>query len=867
MKKVRPDVREELEHHVQERIDHLIARGWDPEAAKAEARERFGDMDRIRHDVVAVDDDPRDGGEGRAASMARLLGDALRGLKGAPGLVAAVVLLLGLAVGASSATFSVIDAFALRPFQFRAVDRLMEVETQFLRGEERAWTLGVEPGALEGWRSATTDFVEGWVAWDRETLMRTDVELPEAMHVLALSPGADTLLGIPLHLGRGIRAEDARPGAPAVAVLSREAWERMGGERDLVGGTITLESTPVTVIGVLRGGIRFPAQSSAPDLWLPLRDDGSWLDREPGWLRWVWLRLAPGVGFAEAHERFAAVGQGMEAAQPGTVRGVQLGAVAEHEVQERFVRPLLTLAGTVLLLYLIALTNAANLILVGFSSRERAMSIRRALGCPRRRLLAQVTIEGMILGLLGGVAAAGVAWLALEGIRGMLPSSLTFFTRHAFVVEDRTLLFTFAGAAATGWALGLVPAGMLLRGAGATLSSAGSGLDETRGRRRMRNALVVGQIALSMVLLAGAGLLTRSFTLLLAEDPGFEVERVAHLQIQWSRVRYADAAARLDAERRVEAWLEARPEVDGVAKESSLLKFGTAIQAEGSEVLADQPAIVPAVYASPDWFDVRGVHLVAGRPLNAGDAGADNVVIDRDMAQWIWGTDRVVGRRFRSEADEPWLTVVGVARDLRLEGRDQRQGPNQIVYAAAPDQSPGVVTFSVRTAGDTEALVPLMRRAVAAVDPAQWIWRAETAERTLAEQEDMPRFMLLLLNALASLSLVLAAAGLFAVLSYAVGRRKREMGIRVALGAGTSRVRGMVLAEGLRMALVGVALGAALFMLAAGLFEGLVYGVGSRDIGALVAAAVVLTTVALAASFEPARRATRVDPRQTLNAE
>jgi cell division protein FtsX len=374
-------------------------------------------------------------------------------------------------------------------------------------------------------------------------------------------------------------------------------------------------------------------------------------------------------------------------------------------------------------------------------------------------------------------------------------------------------------------------------------------------------------MALSMVLLTAAGLLTRSITRLLAEDPGFEVERVAHLQIQWSRVRYADAASRLDAERRLEAWLEARPEVTGVAKASSLLQFGTAIQAEGSDVLADQPFTVPAVYASPDWFDVRGVHLVGGRPLDAGDAEADNVVIDRDMAEWIWGTEQVVGRRFRTDENEAWLTVVGVARELRLEGRDQRQGPNQIVYAAAPDQSPGVVTFSVRTEGDAAAVVPLMRRAVAAVDPAQWIWLAETAEQTLADHEDIPRFMLVLLNALASLSLVLAAAGLFAVLSYAVSRRKREMGIRVALGAGRARVRGMILAEGLRMSAVGVALGTALFLLAAGLFEGLVYGVGSRDLGSLVTAAVILTSVALAASFEPARAATRVDPREMLNAE
>ena len=859
------DVDEEIRHHIRECADLLVEQGWGRGEALREAERRFGRVARIREQLLGIHGDrPRAPGLlewlRSAAQDAR---HALRGTLTRPAVTLPLLLTLSLGVGAAAAIFSVVDAALLRPIGYRDAERLVEVKPASIGNS--SGTIPIE--AIPDFLVAARTFADGWEAHRTETLVRTDGDVAEELAVVAVTAGADTLLGIPLLMGRGFTSEDARAGAQDVVILARPYFERLGADPGIVGRTIRLESGPATVVGVLRGGARFPEYGGYPDLWMPLRSDFTFANQRAE-VGEMWIRLRPDVTLETARARADAAAAGLRERQLlDADENIALLRVGEFRANEDTKQALWALSATVGALFLIAVVNAVNLLLARASSRGRELAVRLAIGGSRRRILRLLVLEGLSVGLLGGLAASALAWVAVNGLRGILPSGLLFFSPHAFGVEARTITFTFLASALVGVTLGLVPAYHVVRGRRLSASLAGRANDAPRNRR-LRNGLVMAQVALSMTLLAGAGLFVKSFLRLVAVDPGFEYERVAFASIQLSRVRYPEAADRRDLMSRLEQALEANPLVEGVAVTSGGgFSFGDPLEAEGRSAPAAAGEIVPYTSVSPDYLRVTGMELVAGRAFGPGDAAAESAIIDVDLASFLWGGESPIGRRFRMGEQGEWRTVVGVVRELQLMGRDERGGPHQILYPLAPGESAGVVQIAVRTPGDPADLLPVMRDALRVLDPEQWIWKLHTGAQALAEEEDQPRFLVTLMALLAAVAVSLAAVGLYGVLAYSVAQRNREIAIRVTLGADSRRVRGLVLAEGVAVAGAGVVIGALSATFASRTLEQLLYEVQPGDPATLFGATALFLAVAAAASLVPAVRATRVNPVEVLKAE
>ncbi|HSM60460.1 MAG TPA: ADOP family duplicated permease [Longimicrobiales bacterium] len=860
------EIDDEIRHHIEEAVDRLLAEGWGPEAARREAERRFGDALRIRRELYRV---RRESVPERLGVLLRSVGGDLRyagrGLAARPSFAAASIATLALGLGAAVAVFAVVDALLLRPLAYRDAQRWVEVVQV---RDDGGYSRGLSADVLREWRGAADGIVDGWVAFVSAPVVRTDGDSPEALSGVAVTAGAERLLGIPLLFGRGFTGEDSRPGAPPVALLARAYWERTGADRDVLGRTLRTEAGPAVVVGVLDDGPRFPTYGGARDVWVPLRDDFTWADRGPTRAQGVWAHLADGVMLPAAQERMDVIAEALSAERSDVgPRRVALTEVRPFRGNPPLRRALWTLAATVAAILLIAVVNGVNLALVRASARGRELAVRVAIGGSRARLLRQFLVEGAVLGLLGGVAGALLAHGALAAARGILPSELVFFTPHAITVETRTIAFAAGASVVAGILLGLLPALQALRGQAPFLALGGRG-DDGPSLRRLRHGLVAAQVALTMTLLVVAVLLTRSMAHLLAVDAGFEVARVAMADLVPSPTRYPDAPARAAFLRRLEEALEARPEIESVSiATGSGFSSGDELQAEGHPEPASRPTLIPFTVVGEDWFATVGAELIAGRALTGADAATNNVIVDRDMARLLWSDDAPLGRRFRIREGAEWMTVVGVVRELRLMGRDQREGPYQFLAARDADAVGSFMRVAMRTSGASEALLPVFRETLRSVDPEQWVWRLRTGAAALAEEEDTPRFLLTVMALLAGVATLLSAVGLHGVLAYVVGRRRRELGVRMALGADPRRVRRTVLREGLTVVAGGAALGALGALALSGTVGRLLYQMEPIDPVAYGVTVLLLLVVACVAAWSPAYRATRVDPVEVLRAE
>jgi predicted permease len=850
---------EEIRHHVLERADVLVEQGWTREDALREAERRFGDIERIHREMKRNE-------SLRSLELLRSIGAdvryALRGVRRNPGFTLAVVATLALGIGAATAIFTVVDALMLRPLAYRHAERLVEVN--HAPWQSGGYTPGTTASRLDAWRESGSAFADGWVAWSLGSLARTDDNAVEEVSIVAVTPGVDTLLAIPLLAGRAFTQDDARPGSPDVAVLGRAYYERLGGDPAILGRTLRLESGPVTVVGVLRGDMRFPTWGGAPDLWIPIRDDLTAADRPLATLSGFWARLRPEIDIAAAQQRADVLAAALQERQPleggWEVRLIPLGA---HRVMPEVRRALLTLSMTVAAIFLIAWVNGINLFLVRATSRSRELAVRVAIGGSRPRILRQLLAEGLVFGLLGGAAALALAVLAMSVLRGIIPWVVAYSSPHALEIEARTLAFAFGASVLVGTVLGFVPALQVMRG-GSLSPLARRAADDMPDRRSLRNGLVIAQVTLSVTLLIIAGLFVKSFARLVSVNPGYEHEQIALAQIGLSSTRYAESTDRRRFFRQLEKSLEAHPGIEAVTMiEGRGFRSGVPLQPETGLAPRDQPGLVPSARIAFNYLEVMGVPLVAGRGFDAGDVDTDAVIIDQDLARFLWANDPV-GRRFRFGDDGDWLRVVGVVGDLRLLGRDQREGPHQILYPASPDRAAGWVEVAVRAAGDPRVVLGVVREAVRAIDPEQLIWRLRTASEALAEEEEERRFLVTLMSLLAGVAVTLAAVGLYGVLSFSVARRDRELAVRMALGADLRRVRGMVVREGMAVAFAGVVLGLVGALAASGMVEQLLYQVEPYDPAILAITALLFLVIAAAASLLPALRATGVNPSETL---
>jgi putative ABC transport system permease protein len=861
----------ELEHHLAERVDELVASGMEPAAARVHALRSFGDLERVRRDLLRLNTRHE-----RRRSMVRFFDElvqdvrfGVRGMRRHPGLVAGVVLTLALGIGANAALFSVADALLLRPLPYAAPDELVDV---MVSTPQHEYALSIVPYAVAGpWYETQRGNA---LLHSRATVRYTGGVEPRSLPVQAVTPEFTNVFGMQPVLGRGLLPEDAEPGAPEVALIDHGFWQTMlGGDRGVIGTTLLFNGIPHTVIGVMPPRFRFPTYSETA-AWVPFRSDGTVLGR-PARNTEVTARVPVEQRAAVAAATRAAGAALFRELNPSSESTLALRSLdSRRTASEPVNRAMKLLAGAVLLILLVAGVNMVNLLLARGTTREHEIAVRLAMGAARGRIMRQVATEAMLLALLGGVVAVLVAIVIVNALHGIMPASIAFWAPYDITVEQRTLLFTFVVAVASGLLFGMLPAWSAAR---AAAPAAGGGLTRyatrTPAKRRLRRGLVVTEVAFSVMLLITAALLINSFARIMRIDPGIRLDDLAVVVFDVSSATYPDGEARGAYLRRLEERVAALPGVSaatisgGIPPRGGGFMFGIVLEAEGSPPRPmDEDAILPTTSVAPNFFEVTGARLLQGRPFtNADDQASGNVIIDAALARHLWPGESPLGRRFRLGADADWLTVVGVTADLRLMGPVVESARFAVLFPLGNyDGAGGQLVMAVRTAGDPRHALAATRTAVREVDPDQSILHLLPARTYYADAVDMPRFLATMVGTLAALALALAAVGIHGVLAFGVAQRRHELGVRMMLGARGGEIGRIVVGEGFVLALIGTALGIGGALLAARIVEGTLYGIAPVDIPTYGAVVVMVMLVAAAATLNPAWRAVQLDPNEVL---
>jgi predicted permease len=858
----------EIQHHVDELVDRLIATGWAESAARREAARRFGDV--YVHRQAMLRETQAMKRRMRVRDLASSLGTdtrhALRGLRRSRTFAATVILTVGLGIGAAAAVFTVIDALLLRPLPYHEPERLVTLESTTLDGSWRPF-LPEQVGPLSELETPLSPLA----LFQQGGYVRTDGAELEMLSALIVSHGLDETLGLRAHLGRTFTSDDAAPGVGRV-MIEYGYWQRLGSDPDVVGSTIELEGTPYDVVGVLPRDFKFPVAGRASKIWLAMGADLS-AAGQPLSRIGVVARLDDGVTREAAQARLGVQSETLARDNPsGRGWRVVLERVDGWRGNQDLVRGVWMLGGAVALMLLIALANGVNLQLFRATDRAREIEVRRALGASRTRLLRLILTEGVLLGLGSGLAATLLALLCVAGLNVLQPDDLAFASVYSIRIEERVLTFTFLVSVCAGMILGLIPGIRAVR----TEATRFHLLKErgASGRNRRLNHILAGaEIALAMMLLIGAGLLANSLVRLAHVDPGFDADHIAMLSLSLPEKRYPTAQSRGAFFARLEQVIESLPGVTAVTVSNSVppntgFSFGVSLQTDGHEPLdiAGTDQLLPRADALPDYMSALGGDILAGRDLIEADAESDNILVNDRLARALW-PDGAVNRRLRIDEGGRWYTVVGVFRHMTMLGLDDRNAQFSMIQPRNADSAGPFMALAIRTTGDPTAVLLPVRRAVHDVDAQLPIYELQTARAALSDTIDKPRFLASVVIALSLTALLLAVIGIYGVLSYAVLQRRREMGIRVALGAEPRRVQALFVQQGLLVTLLGMAAGITGGVVLTGLIRNLLFGITSTDPLTLSCAAAVIFTCAGLACYFPARRATRVDPVEVLRAE
>jgi putative ABC transport system permease protein len=804
---------------------------------------------------------------------------AVRTLSRSPSFTLVSILVLAIAIGLNTTMFSVVDALLLRDLPYREPDRLITVWTRFEQmGFSKFWLSGPELRDLQRQEHLFSASAAYFHPIDANLNAGGEAE---RVQVAAVSATLFPVLGARPAEGRVFAPQEDQPGGPDVAVLSHSFWQRrFGRDPGVVGRRLELDAKSFEVVGVMPPDFAFPDPEI--DLWVPLAlDPADPGPRESHFLRMV-ARLANGMTPEAAQSEVSALASRLQQEHPESYKadsgwGLLALPLKEHLVGD--LRPTLRLlAGAVFFVLLIACANVANLQLVRTQARRQEIALRSVLGASRASLLRLLLSESILLGLLGG--GAGLL-LALAVIRAVAAYQVSVLRGQSLELDVRVLAFTLLASVAAGALVGLVAT---LRWA--TIAPrevlAGGGQRGSEGveRRRLRGGLVIAEFALALLLLVGAGLMIQSLLRLRDVDPGFQPEGVLTGRISLSS-RYQEAGPAQDFFAGVLAHLRGLPGVESVAAVSKLPLAGSSdnwdFAVEGRP--QDPGGVSPnADYraVTTGYFETLSVPLLAGRTFHEFDREGQPgvVVVNETLARRFWSGDSPIGRRIRllgGGKDLPWLTVVGVVGDIR--GQSLAAEPRPEIYLpsrqmeAASGNPPTSMTLLVRTRRDPEALVSALRDAVARFDPTQPVYDVQPLDRVVAASTAQAGFLTSLLTLFAGVALILAALGIYGVISYSVRLRTRELGIRLALGATRREVLALVLKEGLLFAGSGVAAGLLLAFLLSRLLSSLVFGVSLTDPATFAIMPAVLILVAFLSVYLPARRATRVDPMLCLRAE
>ena len=798
---------------------------------------------------------------------------AFRRLAKSPGFAAVVIMTLGLGIGANSAIFSVVNGVVFRSLPFPEPERLIRLFQSPEEGSLGPFTpmnfLDVQAGAKS---------LESSAAFTTAGFTLTGQGEPERLDGVEVSASFFDVLRVRPALGRGFATEENQTGRTRVAVISHSLWaRRFNSDPGILGRSVSLNAEPHTVIGVLPEGFSYPARR---DVWTPLEYDTQFTTQSRGaWYLNVIARLKPGATEEQAATEVGAIGARLEKEFPASNLNVRFVVEDLHSYLTGDIKPkLLILLAAVGLVLLIACANVANLLLARAAARESEIAVRAALGAGRGRLVRQLLTESVVLAIAGGVL--GLA-LAVAGTRFLLSLEPAGIPRlDAVGVDSTVVMFTAAIALFTGIVFGLIPAAQATRGdLVSSLKEGGKGALAARRAGRMREGLVVAEIALAVMLLAGAGLLIRSFAKLQEVDPGFQASSALTFRTALPPATYDTEDERRQFYDGLLGRLRALPGVQTAGAISLLpLSGGGAfvitftVEGQTPPRPGEEPSMQVRV-VTPDFFQAMGIPQLRGRGFTDADNATSTpvVMLSEAAVKRYFANENPLGKRITlgwgRGPNRPRVggEVVGVVRSVKQFGLDAEEQP-EIYIPHAQQPVPGM-TFVLKTAVPPLGLADAARREVRAVDPSLPVVALESLDRVVANSISQPRFYMLLLVIFAAVALLLASIGIFGVVSYTVAQRTREVGIRIALGASRERVLRMVLASSMRLAVLGVTVGIVAAVLLSRTLESLLFNLSPKDPFTYAAVAVVLTGIALVASYLPAWRAARVDPVVALRAE
>jgi putative ABC transport system permease protein len=786
-----------------------------------------------------------------------------------PAFAIATVLTLALGIGANTSIFTVTSALLLRPFPYRDPQQLVSISSK-----DNTKDFGGTLLRYELLRDLNRSF-ESVAVWTNDNLNLTGAGEPVQVPVARVSPSFFSLLGVRPELGRVFTEDEGRPEGKPVVMLSNAMWRgRFHADPSIVGQTVTLDNMPQEIIGVLPGNVQFPFVGQA-EIWTPRYFEFSLMTTQRlrmgvGYLTMIG-RVRPGTTFAQTEAELAVLNQRyreQNPAAPDADPAIVMTLAPLRELVVADVRgKVLVLSAAVAVVLLIACANVASLLLSRALARRKEIAMRTALGASRGAIVQQLLTESIVLALAAGLLGVALSWAATRALLAWGSSQIP--QGIPIGIDLPVLSFTLTISLLAGILFGMIPALQLARtDANAALRDEGRGVSAGRARIQMKNFLVVGQVALSLLLFIGAGLLLRGFVQLLRVDPGFDSSNVVTMNVSLPTVKYAKAAQQIaffdEALRRVSALPGVRSAATSATLPLSWKRITPVLpQGQPDVPLAQRPFIdIEAI--SPRWFETMRVPLRGGRAFTDAD-NADSpkvIIVNEAFARRFWPNESPVGKHVVVGRGPNPSEVVGVAADIKNKGLDQDTQPQ--LYLPFPQLPWGDMNLLVRTHVAPQSIISAVRAQIAAVDPDQPINNIQTVEELMDSSRSQPRFTMMLLAVFSATALTLAVIGIYGVLAYSVAQRRQEFGIRLALGAERSDILSLVVRQGLGLATVGVLIGLTAAILLTRLMSSLLYRVSARDLMTFTLTPMLFLVIALIASYLPARRAMNVSPTEAL---